>query len=287
MSIKDEIVGLEIEPVETTRIVEGETRSIGSIRTHSEGETRGESHAVSAGHSTAISHSHGIAVATGFSVTDNSSETNGTSGPPNGENTESFSNTDGSAESFSQSNVDTDTYGESYADSESETHGVNLARHVAEATGESETKSISRTRVPFYENIKRRKVTSRTFESEQEFLTKALQKLHMQPLGCCAMKVPLQPIRFIRTPWIDEPWLEAADRDQALRVMYAQPFYSTREQVDAEEAERLSKIPIVAQPKVRRGTIREILDVDHQSGTQGYIRLQAHAQKKLPKPPTR
>src|SRR5262249_22805842 len=99
----------------------------------------------------------------------------------------------------------------------------------------------SQSRVPFYEYKKERRVSSRTFESEQEFLTKMLQKVKGQPQAHAFVKVPDKPGRFVRLPRVRTPWISASTRAAGHERVFSQPFYSRSDEPQTPEkrAERL------------------------------------------------
>jgi len=89
------------------------------------------------------------------------------------------------------------------------------------STGVTETRS----RVPFYENKKTRRVSSRTFETEAEFLTTKLQKIKGLPQAHAFVKVPGKPGRFLRLPRVRTPWIPERTRKAGFVRIFGHPFY--------------------------------------------------------------
>jgi hypothetical protein len=85
---------------------------------------------------------------------------------------------------------------------------------VSVAKGLTQSHSISE--APFYEYIKRWIVSSRTFQTIDEFLTLALQAVKAQPKGHFVIKVPSRKALFVRACFVREPWIPNALRSRAL-----------------------------------------------------------------------
>jgi len=83
----------------------------------------------------------------------------------------------------------------------------------------------TRSRVPFYENKKTRRVSSRTFETEAEFLTTKLQKIKGLPQAHAFVKVPGKPGRFLRLPRVRTPWIPERTRKAGFARIFNRSFY--------------------------------------------------------------
>jgi len=174
---------------------------------------------------------------------------------PNGEIIETLSAMDGTSESYvdSQSDSFSETHTRGTQRSKSIQHS--RARGRTEGTQQvsslnvSEGLSRSTASTPFYEYEKEWRVSSRTFESEPEFLTKMLQKMMGQPRGHVFLKVPGKPGRFLRLPWVSTPWISEKTRKAGLERVYSLPIYSRSS--DATE-ERLLEDSIVPPTKGER-----------------------------------
>jgi hypothetical protein len=227
MAVKDELTTLELDPIETSRLVfgfgvghgrsSGETRSVSQARTrgsaHSEfsssGSTVGMGSAISSGHSSgsyAGVSGAGMLLAGGHVVAQQNS------GVSSGDFT---SETDIHSESFSESSGVHDTT------SESATEGTSTAT----TTGGNTGFTFSTARVPFYEYAKRRNVSSRTFVSEAEYLTGCLQKIKAQPQKHFVLKTENNPAIFCSAAFVGDPKISARRRAEALTRMFQEPFY--------------------------------------------------------------
>ncbi len=227
MAIKDELTTLELDPIETSRLVcsfsvghgrsNGETHGISKARTkgssHSEfsssGSTVGKGSAISSGHS---SGAYAGVSGAGMALPGGDAVVQQNSGMSSGDFT---SETDISSKSFSESAGVHDTT------SESATEGTSAATSTGGNTGITFTTA----RVPFYEYAKRRNVSSRTFVSEAEYLTSCLQKIKAQPQAHFVLKVENHPAIFCSAPFVGDPKLSARRRAEALTRMFSEPFY--------------------------------------------------------------
>jgi hypothetical protein len=225
-----------------------------------------------------MSHSSGTSITSASSVSSNWSGGTGVSVSAEGV-TQSTSETSGSGETFSESSSETFGTTESEVDSESESTGRQFGRQTARSTGQSIGLAKTRTVVPFYIYKKRQIISSRTFLSEAEFLTLALQKLRLQPRGHFALKVPGKPVVFLRARRVNEPWLSERARDRALEQVFSQSYYSSPEQI-AEEENARRKLFLVA-PLENSDTIEGHLSNDEVRSTRP-----RRTKKKIPRPPT-
>jgi len=114
--------------------------------------------------------------------------------------------------------------GRSHTDTRTKTQSG--SRGVTPSVSEEEGWSESETEQPFYEYKKRRVVSSRTFLSEQEFLTLGLQRIKGQPRGHFVIKVPGKRAVFARAPFIKAPHLTARQLARARERIFAQPCYT-------------------------------------------------------------
>jgi hypothetical protein len=221
MKVKNELTSLELDPVETSRLVFSfglanghssattHTTSTGRSRStfESQGTTVGMGNAISSGHSDGVfaGVSAGEMMLANGDITMGTHESSGTtSGDFIGEtsmNTESYSNASGIQDGVS----------------ESESTGTN--------SGTNFGMSMNVANVPFYEYKKRRNVSSRTFETEQEYLTNCLQRAKAQPVGHFLLKLPKQRARFVRAPFVPDPRITERRKSANLARVYAQPCY--------------------------------------------------------------
>lgn len=126
----------------------------------------------------------------------------------------------------SDADVNGDAFTDGYGSFES--HGTQEATSKTETAGSQTGVSLglnggwnqSWTRTPFYEYIKRWVVSSRTFQTLEEFLTLALQTIKAQPRGHFVIKVPGHKAVFARAHFVREPWISNALRARALERIY-------------------------------------------------------------------
>jgi hypothetical protein len=86
-------------------------------------------------------------------------------------------------------------------------------------------RSNSTSHVPFYEYEKENRVSSRTFQCEQEFLTECVQKMMGQPKAHSFVKVPGKRGRFLILPWVRTPWISQRTREAGVKRLFDQRFY--------------------------------------------------------------
>src|SRR5229473_1928623 len=153
-------------------------------------------------------------VTTGVSTSTSFGTTHGTSHARSRVNSVGFSSSDG--EGFTSSR------GVHMSEAEGEAEGTQEVRSFNVTHGMSESTSD----VPFYEYEKLWRVSSRTFESEQEFLTTNLQKIKSQPQAHVFLKVPGEAGRFLALPRVKTPWISARARAAGLERVFAEPYYA-------------------------------------------------------------
>src|SRR5439155_27334953 len=127
---------------------------------------------------------------------------------PNGEIIETLSEMDGTSESYIDNQ--SDSYSETHIRGTNHSKSIQHSRARGRAEGTQEVRSLSvaggvsrsTATTPFYEYDKEYRVSSRTFESEPEFLITKLQEMMSQPRGHVFLKVPGKPGRFLRLPWV-------------------------------------------------------------------------------------
>lgn len=232
MKVKDEIRTLQLEPVESVREVTTSGRSLGGSLGMNKGTSaataRGRSHSVSRQSGTSEAHGDTISSAQASGVT--SALMNGETVLPNGDIVTVANAGDGASEvnisgqAFSDSYGSFESFGTQDTHSETKTAGTQAGVSASVNRNQSESKSL----VPFYEYKKTETVTSRTFETEQEFLTKCLQKAKAQPVGHYLLKLPKRPALFIRGPFVHDPQITTARRAANLARVHAQPCYELR-----------------------------------------------------------
>jgi hypothetical protein len=266
MAVKNEIDQLELEPVESRRLVASVT--LGGGRNWSEGtsEQEGSGHAVGESRATAESDSVGH----GSGLLDNFGSSMAML--PNGEMIDSSFAGGGTSESSSQAHTTMHSRGEQEAWNTFEAQGT------SRSAGGNVNAGISLTLTPFYEYRKRRVVSSREFWKLDEFLIKPLQRLHTLPRGCFALKVPGVPALFLRAPRIEEPWLTVSKRAEALAQVFSQPFYAAPDEIAKEEATRNERFALAR--RRRASTIKAL--PSHDEAADG----KSPGVRRIPKPPT-
>ena len=280
LAVKDEIRHLELEPVESRRLSfalnagVGQNWQNGTAVAHGTSRQTGKGHVVGSSEMSAESDSHSSG--TGFAANVGSS----TATLPTGEmvNTSSGGTTESSSSLDAHSTMHSSATQENWSSSESQ--GVHEGQQTSRGSGGGINFGVSLTSSPFYEYIKRWPVASREFWKLEEFLIKFLQILHTLPRGCFAVRVPGQRTLFLRAPRVDKPWLSRGARDRALKQIFAQPYYSTPAQIEAEETARRGQF-LVARRETR-STIKEIVPNDDA----GSPTRPRRTTRTLPKPPT-
>ena len=199
-AVKDERIGLELEPVESQRTQRTITRSVGI--TVGSSRTRGRS----TGTAKSEGDSESYSVVDGFG----SGTFRPEDGLPAGSNENSFSST-----SFTQTR------------SKSRTTSKIDQRSTTSADSRQRGRGVSITEVPFYEYIKRRVVTSRTYWTAEEFFRSWKQLVLMQPVGHFVLKVPSKPAVFVRAPSVIPPFVAGKYLARMWQLIFAKPFYLT------------------------------------------------------------
>lgn len=194
--VKDERTTLECEPIETRRSLI--TRSRNSSRTRGKNKT----HARSTSHGSTNTMSHGSA--SGFFV----STGGGESLLPSGDIIETANDSFGSTGSDSWCESGSDSWSETKTTSDTTVSVVNSGW------------GFSVTQTPYTAYKKRRIVSSRTYLSQDEFLTLCLQKMKAQPRGHFVIKVPNHKAVFVRAHFVREPWVPDGVRQRALQRMH-------------------------------------------------------------------
>jgi type IV secretory system conjugative DNA transfer VirD4/TraG family protein len=229
--VKDELKTLLLDPIESRRTVVTRGFNVGT----SLGTAHGTSHARNRVNSIGFSSSEGESFmdgtsdATGFSSGHVSGRQFGLGGReailPSGEVT-------GTSEADIESR--TDLHSQTHAEGFSSSHGVHASQAEGEAEGTQDVLSfnlntgvsVSSSDVPFYEYKKLWRVSSRTFESEQEFLTTNLQKIKSQQQAQVFLKVPGKAGCFLALPWVRTPLISARARSAGLEKVFDQPYYA-------------------------------------------------------------
>jgi hypothetical protein len=122
------------------------------------------------------------------------------------------------------------------------TKGKTVTRGVTPSESEEWGESKSTTTSPFHAYRKRRVPSSRTFLSQEEFLTLGLQRIKEQPRGHFVIKVPGKPAVFARAPFVKEPRITTRQLANARQRIFSQPYYSRVEEIEAEEQERAKQL---------------------------------------------
>ena len=235
--VKDELTTLSLDPIESRREVTTQGRSIGTSAGIARGKSRARNRVSTVGFSMSEGESSTDGESTG--TTGSSGHVSGTqfglgAGEtmlPTGEIIETSNEIDGTSDAdiYSQSDMQTETHTRGTHSSQ----GFQESSAVGEAEGTQQTRTLnvtgarnsSTSRVPFYEYKKEHRVSSRTFQTEQEFLTEHLQKLMGQPEAHAFVKTPGRPGRFLELPWVPTPWISARMREAGLKRVFDRPFY--------------------------------------------------------------
>ncbi len=208
---------------------DGESHAQGHSKTSSQSDTMGQGTA----HTTSYAHASTYSQSEADTVSEEEGESVSHTTGSSEAQTEGESHSQGVSQTRSHQTSESITTGKSRSVSQGHTPSVSC----------EESWSASETVQPFHEIHKRRVVSSRTFLSQEEFLTLGLQKIKAQKTGHFLLKVPTHPAVFVRAPWIDPPRLPAHILEQARQRIYStQPYYSRVEEIEAEERERIKRI---------------------------------------------
>jgi len=278
-AVKDEIRHLELEPVESRRRIATRTKngsrnwqdtlSLSSTVTR----TRGSGRAWGEGEIEVNGSVHGVNSGAAQSMADTLTIL------PSGELV--ATTIDGAATMDSVFDAIQSSYGftttRSSNDFESESESE--AEQTGNAEGGSRGWAIAVSEHPFYEYIKRRPVTSRTFWTFEEFLIRCTQVLHAMPKMIFVLKMGGRRAVFLRAPRMDAPVVRQSVREAALERVYAQPCYASAAQIEAakrEDVNRSGSMKIA----VRAAMVG--------AGTHDGVRTSQPrmAAKAIPKPPT-
>jgi hypothetical protein len=221
MAVKDEITSLELDPIETSRLVFSYSVATGRTSGETQTKTKGRSHGTfetsgtSVGFGTARSSGHSSGMFAGASA----AEVVLASGDVTIGTTESCGETSGdfSSESTMDTESSSQASGVQESASESESRGTNSGMNTGMNTGVAI--------VPFYEYNKRRVVSSRTFVSQEEFLTARLQEIKAQPQAHFVLKTDGHPAIFCKAPFVGDPRISNRRRGEALARIFSEAFY--------------------------------------------------------------
>jgi len=230
LAVKDELTSLECEPVETVRA--SYTLSSGGSRAHTktqssghtEGDTRSVAHALarSRGRSQSVSIGHSVSAGEGDFATSGSGvgTSASTTVQPDGTVVSSDALSQivqtGNGHSSVTTTTDSETQTRGLSDAFTEGETWMQSRSAADTTGESAAHSIAQssslavTLTPFHEYRKRRVTSSRTFWTEQEFLTERIKAVLGLPRGSFVVKVPTKLAVQVCAPFVPEPRVGAA-----------------------------------------------------------------------------
>ena len=228
--VKDELKTLLLDPIESRRTVvtTGVSTSTSFGTAHGTSHARNRVSAIGVSSSESESSMDGASDATGFSsgrVTGRQFGLGGDGILANGEVT-------GTSESDIESH--TDLHSQTHSEGFSSSYGVHMSEAEGEAEGTQEVRSFnvshgmseSTSDVPFYDYGKLWRVSSRTFESEQEYLTINLQQIKSQPQAHVFLKVPGTAGCFLTLPRVKTPWISARARAAGLERVFAEPHYA-------------------------------------------------------------
>lgn len=235
--VKDELTTLSLDPIESRRNVTTEGWNIGASAGISRGKSlaRNRVRAIGLSLSKGKSSTHGESTGTTFSSGFVSGSQFGLAGGetvlPGGEVIETSNEIDGtsSADIESQSDIQTETHTRGKHSSK----GIQASRAAGESEGAQQTRTMNLTgarnsstsQVPFYEYNKEYRVSSRTFQTEQEYLTEYLKKMLGQPQAHALVKVPGEPGRFLALPWVRTPSISGKTRAAGLARVFGLPYY--------------------------------------------------------------
>jgi hypothetical protein len=235
--IKDELTTLSLDPIESRRRVTTQGLNIGASAGTAAGNSRERSRvsAVGLSRNEGESSTDGENIGTTLSAGHASGAQLGLGAGetilPSGEIIETSNEIDGtsSTDIINQSDI----YTEMHARSRQSSRGIQASRAEGEGEGTQQTRSLNLTAtwntstsdVPFYEYKKEYRVSSRTFQSEQEYLTENLQKLMGQRIAHAFVKVSCKPGRFLILPQVRTPWISDRTREAGLSRVFDKPFY--------------------------------------------------------------
>lgn len=233
-AIKDQITTLELDPVETSRLIfsfgVATGRSSGEVRSRSVGHSRGtfESSGTTVGFGQSISSGHSSGMFAGVSASEVMLANGGIA--VGAHDTSGATSGDFSSESSMDSESFSEARGTQEGTSETESTGTN--------SGTNFGMNFRTARVPFYEYRKSRRVSSREFVSEEEFLTTHLQKIKAQPQAHFVLKTDGHPAIFCTAPFVGDPKISERRRDGALTQLFSKPMYLAAASSGAEPSYR-------------------------------------------------
>ena len=206
LAVKDEVTTLECEPVETVRNVLSFTLGGGASTGSGTTDISGEGRTTTVSRGRTVTTMHSVGHASGQS--DAASVGQSVTVLPTGEMviSEAASGGHGTSDVVSENMITGASDSEATADGGS----ITRARGSTGSASASIALSASLTRQPFHEYRKRRVVSSRTFWSEDEFLTKRVQEVLKLPQGCFVVKVPRKSAVLVRAPFVGAPRVGAA-----------------------------------------------------------------------------
>jgi hypothetical protein len=248
--VKDEITSLELEPVETTRETISVTQNWNTTGGITQSVTKSENQSLTK--QSTVTKTKGKATTTTNGESTHNSRTT-SSGFSSGESETSGENPS-STRSRSSNNQESVTKGSSKTSSLAKTlsSALSIAKGIAETTGigtslgKAMTRtiatggSITTTRVPFYEYIKRRKVSSREFQTVEEQLfekkkiLKSLEKRHY----IIKNANPKSPATLLKTTTIEECKISKERLNTCRQTIFtSNAYYSVESEIQEEIGE--------------------------------------------------
>ena len=229
-AIKDELTTLELEPHESRRATFAGSVSLGGSfgRSSATSSNIASSRSYGSNKQVAFSRSRGLAISTGAGTGSGSGNVVGETLLPSGEivnalqQTNSNSNSTFTAESETEAESESEGYGVQQTSSEGTSYGEQFSRSRAVSPGVTGSLSIA----PFYEYLKRRNISSRTFISPEEFFMMAIQKIKGQPDAHFVVKVPNHSAIFCKAPFVSNPKISCASRAETMEKIFSQDIYS-------------------------------------------------------------
>lgn len=241
--VKDELTTLVLHPIESQRDIVTHGTNFGASTGIARGKSRSRNRvnavglSESKGKSSTHGESNGTAFASGHVTGSQFGLGAGETVLPGGEIIQTSSENDGTSEADSYSQAD--TYNETNTRGTHQSRAMQTSHAEGEARSSQDVRSLnvssgesdSVSRAPFYEYKEEWRVSSRTFETEQEFLTGRVQKTKAQLQAHVFLKVPSTPGRFLALPWVRTPRISTRMRAAGLKRVFDQSFYSRRNEL--------------------------------------------------------
>jgi len=242
--VKDEITGLELEPVEQVRVIQTRTETWNQGQGESVNHTRAVGNTLARTRMRSTTHARGSGTADGTTSSTTTVDGTGLFIPdhPDAIAAHSFVQTEGSVSgatsitTYQESEAETEGSSEGEAETWQRSQGEQSSNHRGEGG------SIATAEVPFQHIVKRLKVIARTFAPLDEQRFEWTRTLREQADRHFFLKTGVRPGVFVRAINVSTPLASRAALERARAAMYALPYYATRETVDAEEHRRRERL---------------------------------------------